>query len=148
MKQKFDKKSYEDLLKYILKSNLSICSFNNAHLNERSIIIRHDVDYCPLLALDLALIETKYNISSTFFFLLSSNFYNIISKQKKGLVFMLWGNYAKGKEKYINENEHLILKSGHPSPLSANKGFWFGNNHFKKCNEFLIKNNSAPVKWI
>ena len=51
-------------------------------------------------------------------------------------------------EKYINENEHLILKSGHPSPLSANKGFWFGNNHFKKCNEFLIKNNSAPVKWI
>ena len=78
----------------------------------------------------------------------TDNVINIISKQKKGLVFMLWGNYAKGKERYINENEHLILKSGHPSPLSANKGFWFGNDHFKKCNEFLIKNNSAPVKWI
>ena len=78
----------------------------------------------------------------------TDNVIDIISKEKKGLVFMLWGNYAKGKEKYINENEHLILKSGHPSPLSANKGFWFGNNHFKKCNEFLTKNNSAPVKWI
>ena len=46
MKLKFDKKSYEDLLKYILKSNLSISTFNTAHSNERSIIIRHDVDYC------------------------------------------------------------------------------------------------------
>ena len=45
---------------------------------------------------------------------------------------------VKSKEKFIDDNDHLILKSGHPSPLSANKGYWFGNNHFKKCNEFLI----------
>ena len=78
----------------------------------------------------------------------TDNVINIISKEKKGLVFMLWGNYAKSKEKFIDENDHLILKSGHPSPLSANKGYWFGNSHFKKCNEILIINNSIPVNWI
>lgn len=78
----------------------------------------------------------------------TNNVISIISKEKKGLVFMLWGNYAKSKEKFIRKNEHLILKAGHPSPLSANKGFWFDNSHFKKCNEFLIKNNSSPVSWI
>ena len=78
----------------------------------------------------------------------TDNVINIISREKKGLVFMLWGNYAKSKEKFIDCNNHLILKSGHPSPLSANKGYWFGNSHFIKCNEFLIKSNSAPVDWI
>ena len=78
----------------------------------------------------------------------TDNVIKIISKEKKGLVFMLWGNYAKSKEKFINDNDHLILRSGHPSPLSANKGYWFGNSHFKKCNEFLIKSNSVPVNWI
>ena len=61
---------------------------------------------------------------------------------------MLWGNYAKNKEKFIHENNHLILKSGHPSPLSANKGYWFGNKHFLKCNDFLIKQNMRPIKWL
>ena len=78
----------------------------------------------------------------------TDNVIKIISREKKGLVFMLWGNYAKSKEKFIDCNNHLILKSGHPSPLSANKGYWFGNSHFIKCNEFLIKSNSAPVDWI
>ena len=61
---------------------------------------------------------------------------------------MLWGNYAKNKERFIQDNNHLILKSGHPSPLSANKGYWFGNKHFLKCNEFLNERNIDDVKWL
>lgn len=78
----------------------------------------------------------------------TENVIKIISKEKVNLVFMLWGNYAKNKEKFIHDNNHLVLKSGHPSPLSANKGFWFGNNHFKKCNDFLIANNLETIKWF
>jgi len=71
----------------------------------------------------------------------------LISKKKSNLVFMLWGGYAKKKEKIIYDNQHLILKSGHPSPLSANRGFWFGNKHFSKCNDFLIKHKLKYIKW-
>ena len=71
----------------------------------------------------------------------------IISEQKSNIVFMLWGGYAKKKEKLIFENNHLVLKTGHPSPLSANRGYWFGNKHFSKCNSFLINKNIKPVKW-
>ena len=78
----------------------------------------------------------------------TENVIKIISKEKMNLVFMLWGNYAKNKEKFIHDNNHLVLKSGHPSPLSANKGFWFGNNHFKKCNDFLIANDLEKIKWF
>tara|TARA_B100000530_G_scaffold62439_1_gene36432 strand:+ start:1508 stop:2176 length:669 start_codon:yes stop_codon:yes gene_type:complete len=78
----------------------------------------------------------------------TENVIKIISKEKMNLVFMLWGNHAKNKEKFIHDNNHLVLKSGHPSPLSANKGFWFGNNHFKKCNDFLIANNLETIKWF
>lgn len=78
----------------------------------------------------------------------TENVIKIISREKVNLVFMLWGNYAKNKEKFIHDNNHLVLKSGHPSPLSANKGFWFGNNHFKKCNDFLTANNLETIKWF
>ena len=54
----------------------------------------------------------------------------------------------KIKKNFIHDNNHLILKSGHPSPLSANKGYWFGNKHFLKCNDFLIKQNMRPIKWV
>ena len=53
----------------------------------------------------------------------------------------------KKKEKIIYDNKHLILKSGHPSPLSANRGFWFGNKHFSKCNDFLIEHKLKTIKW-
>ncbi|MBT7574931.1 MAG: uracil-DNA glycosylase, partial [Flavobacteriaceae bacterium] len=49
--------------------------------------------------------------------------------------------------KLINENIHLILKTGHPSPLSANRGYWFGNKHFSKCKSFLTENNIKPIAW-
>ena len=78
----------------------------------------------------------------------TDNVIKIISNERSNLIFMLWGNYAKNKEKFIHDNNHLILKSGHPSPLSANKGYWFGNKHFLKCNDFLIKQNMRPIKWV
>jgi uracil-DNA glycosylase len=70
----------------------------------------------------------------------------LISNNKEHIVFMLWGNFAKQKESLINKEKHLILKSAHPSPFSANHGF-FGNNHFKLCNEYLIKHNLSPIDW-
>ncbi len=61
----------------------------------------------------------------------------MLSSQKEGLVFLLWGGYAKKKTSLIDGTKHHILSSGHPSPLSANRGLWFGNGHFGKTNEFL-----------
>ncbi|CAG5086923.1 uracil-DNA glycosylase [Parvicella tangerina] len=70
-----------------------------------------------------------------------------ISKECENVVFMLWGGFAKKKEKLIDRNKHLILKSGHPSPLSANRGYWFGNKHFAKANEYLKKVDKELIKW-
>ena len=69
-----------------------------------------------------------------------------LSEQKQNLVFLLWGNYAIAKENLIDSNKHLILKTVHPSPLSASRGF-FGCKHFSKTNEYLIKNNITPIDW-
>ena len=70
-----------------------------------------------------------------------------ISNEDKPIVFLLWGSFAQKKGSKINQKMHLVLKSGHPSPLSANRGFWFGNNHFKLANEFLKKNNLKEIDW-
>ena len=64
-----------------------------------------------------------------------------LNEYRSGLIFCLWGNHAKGYAKYINKDSHYILESGHPSPLSANKGYWFGNKHFKELNTILEKLN-------
>ncbi|EDM43102.1 uracil-DNA glycosylase [unidentified eubacterium SCB49] len=70
-----------------------------------------------------------------------------ISEEREGLVFLLWGGYAKKKGRKINTEKHLVLTSGHPSPLSANRGYWFGNEHFRKTNEYLLEKGKAPIKW-
>ena len=70
-----------------------------------------------------------------------------LSEEKKGLIFLLWGGYAKKKAKLINADEHYILTSGHPSPLSANRGYWFGNKHFSKTNGILKENGKQPIIW-
>lgn len=69
-----------------------------------------------------------------------------LSFKNTPLVFMLWGNNAKQKESLITNKKHLILKSAHPSPLSAHNGF-FGNKHFSKANEFLTQNGLDPINW-
>jgi uracil-DNA glycosylase len=71
----------------------------------------------------------------------------LLSKEREGLVFMLWGGYAQKKGIKIDASKHLILRSGHPSPLSANKGHWFGNKHFSQSNTFLKNNGLAPIVW-
>jgi uracil-DNA glycosylase len=70
----------------------------------------------------------------------------ILNNEKSNLVFFLWGAYAQKKCETINENKHLVLKSVHPSPLSASRGF-FGNKHFSKCNDYLKKNGIEPINW-
>jgi len=69
-----------------------------------------------------------------------------INEQKQHVVFILWGNYAINKAKFIDQNRHLVLSSVHPSPLSASRGF-FGNRHFSRSNDFLVKNGLEPVNW-
>ena len=71
---------------------------------------------------------------------------DILSTECSGLVFMLWGNYAQQKGKNIDANKHLLLRSPHPSPLSAYRGF-FGNKHFSTANDYLIKHNKKPIDW-
>lgn len=70
-----------------------------------------------------------------------------ISDQKEQVVFLLWGGFAKKKSKLIDAKKHHILTTGHPSPLSANRGYWFGNKHFLKTNEFLKENNLSEIDW-
>ena len=69
-----------------------------------------------------------------------------ISDNNNGIVFMLWGNYAQKKELLIDQNKHFVLKAAHPSPFSADKGF-FGCKHFSKTNEFLVKEGHQPIDW-
>lgn len=71
---------------------------------------------------------------------------SLISTEKKNVVFMLWGNYAKKKQSLLNETKHLILTSAHPSPLSAHRGF-LTNKHFSQCNQYLIDTNQTPINW-
>lgn len=70
-----------------------------------------------------------------------------IAEEKENVVFLLWGGFAKKKGLKIDRTKHLVLESGHPSPLSANRGFWFGNQHFSKTNWFLKSKNSKVIEW-
>ncbi|WP_273566936.1 uracil-DNA glycosylase [Maribacter halichondriae] len=70
-----------------------------------------------------------------------------LSEEKKGLIFLLWGGFAKKKSVLIDKTKHHILTSGHPSPLSANRGFWFGNKHFSRANTFLKNQGRTPIQW-
>jgi len=72
---------------------------------------------------------------------------SIISEKRENIVFLLWGGFAKKKGSKINTNKHIVLTSGHPSPLSANRGYWFGNKHFSKTNKFLENNNLSKINW-
>jgi uracil-DNA glycosylase len=71
----------------------------------------------------------------------------IISEENEGIVFLLWGGFAKKKGAKINRNKHYILETGHPSPLSANRGLWFGNKHFSKTNEYLKSFGKKEINW-
>ena len=70
-----------------------------------------------------------------------------ISENYEGIVFMLWGGFAGKKQKLIDLEKHHVLLSGHPSPLSANRGYWFGNRHFSQCNKLLEQEGRSPIVW-
>ena len=70
-----------------------------------------------------------------------------LSKEKEGLVFLLWGGFAQRKGAIIDAERHHLLSSGHPSPLSANRGYWFGNRHFSKTNALLEKSGQKKIDW-
>jgi len=69
-----------------------------------------------------------------------------LSERREHLVFILWGNYAIAKETLIDHSKHLVLKTVHPSPLSASRGF-FGCHHFSQTNQYLISNGIQPINW-
>ncbi len=71
----------------------------------------------------------------------------IISGEKENVVFLLWGGPAKKKGAKIDSSKHLVLTSGHPSPLSAIRGHWFGNKHFSKTNNYLKTHGKKPIDW-
>ena len=70
----------------------------------------------------------------------------VLNEHREGLVFMLWGSYAQNKGALINQQKHRVLKSPHPSPLSAHRGF-FGNRHFSQANEYLERQGLTPIQW-
>ena len=66
---------------------------------------------------------------------------------RENLVFILWGGYARSKAQLIDRSRHLVLESVHPSPLSANRGGWFGNHHFSQCNAYLREHGEQEIDW-
>lgn len=76
----------------------------------------------------------------------TDNVIKCLNEDSSPKVFILWGSYAQSKQALITNPNHLIIKSVHPSPLSAYRGF-FGSRPFSKCNDFLLKNNLTPIDW-
>ena len=70
-----------------------------------------------------------------------------LAAHRDHLVYMLWGGFARGKAYMINKQMNLVLESVHPSPLSANRGGWFGQHQFSRCNAYLQENGIEPIKW-
>ena len=70
-----------------------------------------------------------------------------LATQREHLVYMLWGGYARSKAYMIDKSKNLVLESVHPSPLSANRGGWFGQHQFSRCNVYLQENGIAPIQW-
>ena len=78
--------------------------------------------------------------------LLTDYIIKVLNQKEEPVVFILWGNFAKEKKELITNSKHLVLTSTHPSPFSANNGF-FGSKPFSKTNDFLLKNNIKPIDW-
>ena len=70
-----------------------------------------------------------------------------LAREREHIVYMLWGGYARGKAYMIDRTKNLVLESVHPSPLSANRGGWFGQHQFSRCNQYLQQNGLMPIVW-
>ena len=78
--------------------------------------------------------------------ILTDKIIEVLTQNRKNLVFILWGSHARSKKNLISRNENLIIESAHPSPLSAHRGF-IGSKPFSRTNDYLIKNNMNPINW-
>jgi uracil-DNA glycosylase len=72
---------------------------------------------------------------------------NVLNARESPIVFLLWGNHAQQFASLIDERKHHVIKSAHPSPLSANRGGWFGSKPFSQTNEFLVSKGLEPILW-
>jgi len=72
---------------------------------------------------------------------------DVLNHQKSGLVFLLWGGFARKKGARVDRTRHKVLESGHPSPLSANRGYWFGHRHFSQVNAYLREKDFDEIQW-
>jgi uracil-DNA glycosylase len=70
----------------------------------------------------------------------------VLDREREGLVFLLWGSYAQAKGRIVDSRRHLVLRTTHPSPLSAHRGF-LGCGHFSAANAYLVRNGQAPIDW-
>lgn len=70
-----------------------------------------------------------------------------LSDGRENLVFMLWGGFARSKKALIDQQRHCVIESVHPSPLSANRGGWFGQHQFSRCNAYLTACGAQPIEW-
>ena len=70
-----------------------------------------------------------------------------LARGRQHVVYMLWGRYAQGKAWMIPKDRNMVLQSVHPSPLSANRGGWFGQHQFSRCNQYLQENGLTPIAW-
>lgn len=80
--------------------------------------------------------------------LLFKDIMNLLNESDNPIVFLLWGNNAKKYEKLLTNPKHLVVKTSHPSPLSANQGGWFNSNCFIKTNDYLKENGITPINWL
>ncbi len=71
----------------------------------------------------------------------------VLARERDHVVYLLWGGYARSKAQYIDAQRNLVLQSVHPSPLSANRGGWFGNHHFSLANQYLMQHGKEPIVW-
>lgn len=100
-----------------------------------------------LLNANLTVQQSKANSHKNKWDFFTDAIISYISKNSKGIIFMLWGNFAKNKEILIDKEKHLILKANHPSPLSANRGGWFGCHHFSNANQYLKDHQKTEINW-
>lgn len=77
----------------------------------------------------------------------TDNVISYISNNCENVIFLLWGSFAQKKGLKIDRDKHLVLEAGHPSPLSANRGFWFGNKHFSQTNTYLKAIGKKEIDW-
>ena len=133
---------------YDINMNINI-NINNEFFNNGELTLWAEQGVL-LLNTALTVRESKPNSHSKVWQFLTLNIIKYITEHTENKIFMLWGNNAKSIKKNINTkyiDNHYFLEASHPSPLSANRGGWFGNNHFTKTNTILEKLNKDKIRW-